>query len=1846
MSGAAPLDTGRRIGGESGDRGSVDIETGTYEILHARLREHAAEVARRAELLNERRIAAFGGSELTLLGTERIRTGNNCVPRDVVALPDGRMVFGYNVFVGMRPETTVADVFAVHRFRTEGATPDGAGPNNATPNDTGPNNAAPGAAPFGFESADATGLFDDPRFLRDFAELYRYYSQTRLLQLRRVEGRLLAVFQTGQRTDDIRVLRWQLDTDGSLRYLDNRGERDHVFPASHDFDWIETTRDDQVHGRHPHLSILGEVFVETLGGTLTIKVEDNTETGAGIYSEPVDEPLQSLADADVHYARLGPLILLRIRPYNETDWRHLVFNTRTKDVVRLDGIGQSCRRLPEDQGIIFPGGYYLATGVHKRFDTDTAELEYERTVRAGNGEDVLYVFHARAAGRTLLLPYNLVRTEVATPTVCHGYSMFEDGTMVVLRAMSEEPTRVHPLQVWRTPFVSDVYAAAQPVGTGPVHRVGNAELVRGISECLAVRRMVDEMRPAAAVFEAVIAACTRTVDLYHWLGDPELDDPAAALAEVRATAEQVLDEFDKVTALTAQATAAVDGAADEAAALMRRARAAAHRTADDWVRMLAELRRAQGQLVTVRELRYVDTERIDALDGELAAALTDTGHRAVEFLSGADAFAAYRTELDDLLAQAEAIASAAAAEPLRERLSEQTDALRIVTDVVGSLDITDATVRTTILTRIGEVLAGVNRVRATLDTRRAELAAVEGRAAFAAEYALLGQSVSGGLAVCDSPEACDDQLAKLLLAIENLESRFGEFDDFAEQLGAKREDVYEAFAARKQALLDERARRGERLADSAQRILSGVGRRAAALGSLDEVNTYFASDPMVARLRTAVADLRALGDQVRAEEFEGKLRAARQEAGRALRDRTDLYADGGETLRLGRHRFAVDTRPVELTMVPHEDALWYAITGTDYRAPVRDSGFEATRPYWSQLLVSETAEVYRGEYLAVSILAAAEHDGGLDALHAAAAAGELAELVGKIAADRYDEGYERGVHDHDAAAILDAALRLSAGAGLLRYPPAERAAAQLWWRFALSPEQAAYWRTRAGSLARARAVFGRTTDVDEVCAELASGITCFADDIGLDPVDAHLAGEYLFEELATPTPGFVTSAGARRLLDRFHRALDAASATGRAEFEADLRALADTDPRRPDSYPRWAADHAPALDGRWSPVADDGNAHATDHHSRSAIGPSYAVGGHSSSVTDDARSHDGRTRSNEETNDRHSRTAGGHSNSTDARSRAVAGRARSTDGSSRSVRARSTAPNAQAAVLAPSGVSSAPVESLPVTAGTPGSTARYQLIRAWLTAYLDRSAADPAERAVLPEAVAIELCGSALPRYDSAAALTATVGGLLGTHPRITGRELRFRLDELLARCGRFHRERVPGFRAYLRRRTELVAAERERLRLAEYHPRALSGFVRNRLIDEVYLPLIGDNLAKQLGVAGDADRVDRSGLLLLISPPGYGKTTLMEYVAARLGLVLVKVNGPALGHEVTSIDPEQAPHATARQELEKINFALELGNNVLLYLDDIQHTSPELLQKFISLCDGQRRMEGVWEGRTRTYDLRGKRFAVCMAGNPYTEQGKRFRIPDMLANRADVWNLGDVLSGRDEQFALSYLENALTSNSVLAPLSSRDRGDLEILVRLARGDRTATADGLAHPYPAAELAEITAVLGKLLRVQEVVLAVNRAYIASAATADAARTEPPFQLQGSYRNMNALAERVVPVMNDRELEALIDDHYLGEAQTLAAATEANLLKLAELRGTLTPDQARRWTEVKSAYLREQALGGAEDDPLVRAIGALGLLGDRIGGIESALRALESTDSGRHHRAAARTTHQGAEEGYR
>jgi hypothetical protein len=158
--------------------------------------------------------------------------------------------------------------------------------------------------------------------------------------------------------------------------------------------------------------------------------------------------------------------------------------------------------------------------------------------------------------------------------------------------------------------------------------------------------------------------------------------------------------------------------------------------------------------------------------------------------------------------------------------------------------------------------------------------------------------------------------------------------------------------------------------------------------------------------------------------------------------------------------------------------------------------------------------------------------------------------------------------------------------------------------------------------------------------------------------------------------------------------------------------------------------------------------------------------------------------------------------------------------------------------------------------------------------------------------------------------LRETLTGLQGSHARIVDRGYQLNFPEFRRRLLAYTRSRVPQFEAFGELKKQLLARFAEELRLAEFRPRVLSSFVRNKLIDEVYLPLIGANLAKQIGTAGENKRTDLMGLLLLISPPGYGKTTLMEYVANRLGLIFMKINGPAIGHAVTSVDPAQAPNS------------------------------------------------------------------------------------------------------------------------------------------------------------------------------------------------------------------------------------------------------------------------------------------------------------------------------------------------
>ncbi|MGL4668948.1 MAG: hypothetical protein ACRCWR_13585, partial [Saezia sp.] len=137
-----------------------------------------------------------------------------------------------------------------------------------------------------------------------------------------------------------------------------------------------------------------------------------------------------------------------------------------------------------------------------------------------------------------------------------------------------------------------------------------------------------------------------------------------------------------------------------------------------------------------------------------------------------------------------------------------------------------------------------------------------------------------------------------------------------------------------------------------------------------------------------------------------------------------------------------------------------------------------------------------------------------------------------------------------------------------------------------------------------------------------------------------------------------------------------------------------------------------------------------------------------------------------------------------------------------------------------------------------------------------------------------------------------------------------------------------------------------------------------------------------------------------------------------------------------------------------------------------------------------------------------------------------------------------------------------------------------------------------------AEINEVVNILERMLTVRDLLFKVNKQYIASAAQADNYRTEPSFKLQGSYRNMNRLAEKISAVMNDKELTQLIEDHYQNESQLLTTGAEENLLKLAELRGTMTAEQKARWEQIKQDFKRNKSMGGSDTDVGTRVVAQL------------------------------------------
>jgi hypothetical protein len=1609
------------------------LEGGTYEIIQSRLETQKKDLMERLNLLNTARKEVFGSIETKLIANNRIITENNCTSSDIVTIGD-LCLFGYNVYFGLRTDIKIEDVFSIYKYENE---------------------------EFQLQHLE---LINDETFLFDFLNLYKYYRDTEFRKFFVSGNYLHMVFQLSDRTSDVKTFKW-LIREGNLEYVDNRSDNEYKFPKQYDFLWQETTREMQKYGKHPHISILDKVFVETVGGSLTIKIEDNTAIGKGIYNEDVAFPDQTLDDGTYKFADLGNLIALQIKPFQE-EARFFVYNHKLQEVQKIDSIKDAAILLPDNHGLIFSNGYYLQTGEYKLFENTLEHLAFQERIASPNGEDFMYVFYEERHGQYVLISYNLISHEVQNPIVCNGFTILKNGELCYFKSENEQ-AKNHVIQIWQTPFVKSTLIPSAHKDSF-IYKIGNKDIVKAMADSNSIITLLNKNDDYDGLYGDLAKLSQNILDGYYWIAGKETFELKVPLLEIKITANAAIDEFDKVVQLRLHAKEIVAQTQEKANKLFSTIKASPLDNIAVFVSNLANLRTLRGEAISLKEVRYVDESFIENLEQEIVVQTERISQHCVAFLLNEKALEPYHIRVKEKQSDIDAISKVAEGKKLEEEVNQITTDLEMLIDIVSNLKIDDTSHATQIINSISLIFATLNKVKAEIKNKISTLGGQEATADFAAQMKLIDQSIVNAIDRASTPDKIAESLNKMSVQLEDLEARFADFEEFTELIVEKREEIYTAFETKKNSLIESRNKKAIAVENASKRILKSVATKAMTFSSTEEINGYFAADLMISKLRDLVKQLHELEDVGKAESIETELKSAKEDAVRKLKDKNELYEDGENIIRLGKHKFAVNKQNLDLTIVFKDGKLNYHLTGTDFYQPLKNDILDSGKKYWNQDLVSENQHVYRASFLAYKIFK--NHSTfELTAMKQE----KLQTLVASETSKNYLEGYLKGVHDADALLILKTFLEKHTTLGMLRFESKTRAFAQFFW-YNLETEKQKNLNQKIKSAGEVLEIFPNSNQFDYILLELQKEIKLFieySEFAKKAQINAESIASYLFQELQNDAI-FVTSLKAKQLAEAFQKVLSTRN-TG-LKFRQGIEKVTDFE-------------------------------------------------------------------------------------------------------------------------------------------------SKLQLALQWISSYMNDTKVIGDLEYVF-EVIAIMLFPHESNESIISIDANVVISGLVGSHPTITDGTFLFNYHQFGTLLAHYFQVDVVNFENFRKERHQLTLQLKEDLRLHEFEPKVLTSFVRNKLIDQVYLPLFGANLAKQLGSAGDNRRTDRSGMLLLVSPPGYGKTTLMEYLANRLGLVFVKINGPALGHEITSVDPESATNSAAKQELKKLNLALEMGNNVMLYLDDIQHCNPELLQKFISLADGTRKIEGVFNGNAKTYDMKSKKFCVIMAGNPYTETGEKFSIPDMLANRADIYNLGDVIGNTADLFELSLIENSLTSHPLLATLASKMPEDLYPLIQMAS---TGKKDGfeLKGNHSKQDIEAYVAVLDKVIKVRNVVLKANSAYIASAAMEDSYRVEPPFRLQGSYRDMNKLVSKIVPMMNDAEIETVLLSHYQNETQTLTSAAEANFLKFKEMTHMISDEEQIRWESIKTIFQKNNKLKafGAGNN-MAQVLSQMTEFTDHIEGIKDILRA--------------------------
>ncbi|MCC8155169.1 MAG: hypothetical protein LIP01_13840 [Tannerellaceae bacterium] len=189
------------------------------------------------------------------------------------------------------------------------------------------------------------------------------------------------------------------------------------------------------------------------------------------------------------------------------------------------------------------------------------------------------------------------------------------------------------------------------------------------------------------------------------------------LLQIKDIASTAIDEFIKVKEQKRHSVQTLQQTKEKVDNLLLTVRNARFDSLEMLVKLLAETRKMQGEVIELNSLKYMDTEAVEELKSVLQSTAAKLSDKTVEYLLRQEALIPYEEKVTEQRSAVDSVTKVIDANKIEENCKAISGELELLIDILNSLKIDDTTQTTRIIEKISLIFSSLNEVRAQLKRR-------------------------------------------------------------------------------------------------------------------------------------------------------------------------------------------------------------------------------------------------------------------------------------------------------------------------------------------------------------------------------------------------------------------------------------------------------------------------------------------------------------------------------------------------------------------------------------------------------------------------------------------------------------------------------------------------------------------------------------------------------------------------------------------------------------------------------------------------------------------------------------------------------------------------------------------------------------------------------------------------------------------------------------------------------------------------------------------------------------------------------------------------------------------------